>query len=490
MSNLIVVNNPRDWKFQVPGVELVSAKAYLTENVYSSMRQARVFNLCKSYRYQSIGYYVSLLAAARGHKPLPNISTIQDLKSQTLMRFVDDDLDELIQKSLKPILSESFTLSIYFGKNMAKKYDRLALHLYNLFPAPLLKADFVKNKETWHLQDIDPVSTGEIPQEHTSFLVDVATEHFAGKGVSTIKRKAQPYDLAILWDCNETDSPSNEKAIKRFVAAGQSLGFNTEVIGRDDFGSLAEFDALFIRETTNVNHHTYRFARRAKAEGLVVVDDPESILKCSNKVYLAELLDHYNIATPKTCILHKDNLEAVLSEIAVPCVLKQPDSAFSQGVLRVDTNEQFMVEANRLLSKSDLVVVQEYMPTDFDWRVGIFDGKPLFVCKYFMARNHWQVIKRDTAGKKFEGGFETLPVELAPRQVVRTALKAAELIGNGLYGVDIKQIGKSCFVMEVNDNPNVDAGIEDLVVKNALYEKIMEVFLKRIISKNGAGMYY
>jgi glutathione synthase/RimK-type ligase-like ATP-grasp enzyme len=149
-----------------------------------------------------------------------------------------------------------------------------------------------------------------------------------------------------------------------------------------------------------------------------------------------------------------------------------------------------MVEANRLLSKSDLVVVQEYMPTDFDWRVGIFDGKPLFVCKYFMARNHWQVIKRDTAGKKFEGGFETLPVELAPRQVVRTALKAAELIGNGLYGVDIKQIGKSCFVMEVNDNPNVDAGIEDLVVKNALYEKIMEVFLKRIISKNGAGMYY
>jgi glutathione synthase/RimK-type ligase-like ATP-grasp enzyme len=406
------------------------------------------------------------------------------------MRFVDDDLDELIQKSLKPLLSEAFTLSIYFGKNMAKKYDRLALHLYNLFPAPLLKADFVKNKETWHLQDIDPVSTGEIPKEHTNFLVEVATEHFAGKGVSKIKRKSQPYDLAILWDPVEVESPSNEKAIKRFVSAGESLGFNTEIIGRDDFGSLAEFDALFIRETTSVNHHTYRFARRAEAEGLVVVDDPESILKCSNKVYLAELLDHYNIATPKTCILHKDNMDAVLTEIAVPCVLKQPDSAFSAGVLRVDTNDQFEVEANRLLTKSDLVVVQEYMPTDFDWRVGIFDGKPLFVCKYFMARNHWQVIKRDTAGKKLEGGFETLPVELAPRHVVRTALKAAELIGNGLYGVDIKQIGKACYIMEINDNPNVDAGIEDLVVKNALYERIMEVFLKRIISKNGVGMYY
>jgi glutathione synthase/RimK-type ligase-like ATP-grasp enzyme len=490
MMNLIVVNNPKDWTFEIPGVECVSAKAYLTEDHYSRMRLARVFNLSKSYRYQSIGYYVSLLAAARGHKPLPSITTIQDLKSQTQMRFADDDLDELIQKSLATIQSETFILSVYFGKNFAKKYDRLALHLYNLYPAPLLRATFVKSKEIWHLRDIDPVSTGEIPLDHHKFLIEVATEHFAGKGVGTIKRKAQPYDLAILWDPLEAEGPSNEKAIKKFVAAGESLGFNTEIIGRDDFGSIAEFDALFIRETTSVNHHTYRFARRAKTEGLVVVDDPESILKCSNKVYLAELLDHYNIPTPKTCILHKDNPDSVLDEIGVPCVLKQPDSAFSQGVIRVDTKEQFETESNRLLLKSDLVVVQEYTPTEFDWRVGVFDGKPLFVCKYFMARNHWQIIKRDTEGNKREGGFETLPVELAPRQVVRTALKASALIGDGLYGVDIKQIGKACYVMEINDNPNVDYGIEDLVYKNALYERIMEVFLKKIINKNGAGFYY
>jgi glutathione synthase/RimK-type ligase-like ATP-grasp enzyme len=490
MQNLIVVNNPRDWTFLVPGVECVAARAYLTDSKYSEMRQVKVFNLCKSYRYQSIGYYVSLLAAARGHKPSPNITTIQDLKSQTLIRIVDDDLDELIQKSLGSLQSDVFTVSIYFGKNIAKKYDKLALHLYNLFPAPLLRADFVRSKDCWHLQDIDPVSTGEIPPEHHDFLIDVATEHFAGKGVGIIKKKSHPYDLAILWDPKEEEGPSNEKAIKKFITAGHALGFNSEIISRDDFGSIAEFDALFIRETTNVNHHTYRFARRAKAEGLVVVDDPESILKCSNKVYLAELLQHHNIATPKSSIVHKDNMESTLEEVGVPCVLKKPDSAFSQGVVRVDTSEEFITEASRLLTKSDLVVVQEYVPTDFDWRVGIFDNKPLFVCKYFMARNHWQVIKRDTRGNKTEGGFETLPVELAPRQVVRTALKAAELIGNGLYGVDIKQIGKSCYVIEINDNPNIDAGIEDLVVKGALYERIMEVFMKRIMSRNGSTMYY
>ena len=137
MPNLIVVNNPKNWTFEIPGVELVSAKSYLSEEHYSQMRQVRIFNLCKSYRYQSIGYYVSLLASARGHKPLPNITTIQDMKSQTLIRFVDDDLDELIQKNLSVIEEDSYNMSIYFGRSVNRQFDRLALHLYNLFPAPL-----------------------------------------------------------------------------------------------------------------------------------------------------------------------------------------------------------------------------------------------------------------------------------------------------------------------------------------------------------------
>lgn len=485
MPNLIVVNNPKDWTFKIPGVELVSARSYLSDETYSQMRQVRVFNLCKSYRYQSIGYYVSLLASARGHKPLPNITTIQDLKSQTFTRFVDEDLDEMIQKSLGSIESDKYTLSIYFGRSVCKQHDRLALHLYNLFPAPLLKAEFVKAQDGWHLHDIDPVSAGEIPQAHYQFLIDVASGHFAGRVVSTLKRKTLRYDLAILWDPNEKEGPSNEKAIKRFISAGEKLGLNVELISRDDYGRLAEYDALFIRETTSVNHHTYRFARRAEAEGLVVIDNPVSILRCANKVYMAELLDCHSLPTPKTFIVHKDNMGECLKEIGVPCVLKQPDSAFSQGVIKTETEEQFMAEANRMLSRSDLIVVQEYLPTEFDWRVGICDRKPIFVCKYFMARNHWQVVKRD-GGRKLEGGFETLPVELAPYQVIRLALKTANLIGDGLYGVDIKQVEKKFYIMEINDNPNIDAGIEDLVAKQNLYERIMEVFLKRILtSKNG-----
>ncbi len=111
------------------------------------------------------------------------------------------------------------------------------------------------------------------------------------------------------------------------------------MIGRDDYARLAEFDALFIRETTNVSHHTYRFARRAAIEGLVVMDDPESILKCSNKVYLAELLGRHKVPVPRTLVVHKDNISLVGEELGFPCILKQPDAAFSQGVVKIENED-------------------------------------------------------------------------------------------------------------------------------------------------------
>jgi glutathione synthase/RimK-type ligase-like ATP-grasp enzyme len=127
-----------------------------------------------------------------------------------------------------------------------------------------------------------------------------------------------------------------------------------------------------------------------------------------------------------------------------------------------------------------LVVAQEYIPTDYDWRVGIINREPLYVCRYYMARGHWQILKHEHNGETVTGRADTMSVEAAPRKVVQTALKAANLVGDGLYGVDLKQVGDKCYVIEINDNPSIDSGVEDRVIKDELYERIMRVFLKRI----------
>lgn len=480
MRKIVVVDHPKDWDEAIEDTEVVEAQAYLTSDAYTDLKNARVFNLCRSYRYQSAGYYVSLLAEARGHKAIPSVTTMQDLKSPTIVRAITVEIEDLMQKSLNGLRSKSFTLSIYFGQNVAQKYERLCKALHDHFQAPLLRAQFVR-KEQWVLQSISAIPIHEVPDHHSRYLKRFAKAYFARHRFSGARISRKIYDLAILVDPQEKAPPSNQKAIQHFMEAAEGMGFYTELITKDDYRRLPEFDALFIRETTAVNHHTYRFARRAYADGLVVIDDPTSILRCTNKVYLAELLTKAKVPIPKTMIIHKDNRHEVEAELGLPCVLKQPDSSFSQGVVKARNPEELKQQLEQMLGDSELIIGQEYTPTDFDWRIGVLDKQPLYACKYFMAKGHWQIYNWNGKKKQDEeGADEVVPFEQVPFQVLHTALKAANLIGDGLYGVDLKEIDGKAYVIEVNDNPSIDAGCEDKILKKELYTSIIKSIKRRI----------
>ena len=483
MSTLIVVDHPEEWPLELAAAEVVSADTYLRDERLAALRQARVYNLCDSYEYQTAGYYVSLLAAARGHRTMPGVATIQDVKSRSLLR-ADDELEGIVERSLHMIKSKRFVLSIYFGCNVAERHGDLSRALFNLFPMPLMRATFAKSSTTnlWRLRSITPIPVGDIPASHRAFLRKTIENHFARRGPAGRAGRSVQYehDLAILTNDAERSPPSNREALRRFERAARANGFDVEFLNRDDYGRIAEFDALFIRETTAVNHHTYRVASRARAEELVVVDDPESIIRCGNKVYLVELAKRLELAIPPTMVVgSRTRTGDVVRELGLPCVLKQPDSAFSQGVFRADTREALAAGLERLLSRSDLVVVQSFMPTEFDWRVGVFDGQPLFVCRYFMADGHWQIYHHGEK-RTAEGETETIAVEDAPREVIELALKTANAIGEGFYGVDIKTVGGRHVLMEVNDNPNVDRGVEDAILGDELYDRIMKVMRARV----------
>ena len=480
MKILLIVQNVKKWPLTISGVEVVSARKYITEPVFSRLTGARVFNLTRVQRYQGLGYYVSLLAEARGHKPVPSITTLRDLQTPAMVRTASAEVQEQLDRGLAQIKGDRFTLSIYFGRNTAKRYDRLCKALFNLFHAPLLRAELARNKGAWQLQNINAISISEIPESHHSFVRQTAEQYLSKGGYRSRRKQEYRYAMAILHKENDPMSPSNERALNRFVKAGQKFGIDVELITKDDFGRLREFDALFIRETTTVNDHTFRFARLAEAEGLVVIDDPQSIIKCANKVYLAEMMAHQRVSTPHTMIVHKDNVDLIVHELGLPCVLKQPDSAFSTGVKKVTTRQELEHEAQAMLDKSELIIAQEFLPTEFDWRIGVLDGKALFACRYYMAPNHWQIVHHKASGRREEGRADTLPVETAPSEVVRLALRTAQATGNGLYGVDIKQVNHRCYVMEINDNPNIDAGIEDEILKEKLYHIVMKTFLRRI----------
>ncbi len=477
MKAILVVDQPKDWQGILANIKIVSSQDYFTSPRYQ-YRSFKVFNLCKSYQYQSAGYYVSLLAAARGQKVIPTVSTILDMKSRDLLKLRSKELDTLIQRNLKDLQSEQFELSIYFGRNVAKKYEKLSFELHKNFNAPLLRASFRK-KDKWQLNHIHPISLTDVPASHFDLLAEYAGQYFE-KRLTTSRTKTARFDLAILVNPDEEHPPSNARALQNFETAARKLEIDVEFLTKDDYHRISEFDGLFIRETTAVNHHTYKFAHKAQSLGLAVIDDPLSILRCTNKVYLAELFLRNKIPAPKTSFIYRKHVSSQIKRIELPAVLKVPDSAFSRGVVKVQTQDELKLRLDEMLEDSDIALAQEYLPTSFDWRVGILDGQPLYACKYFMARNHWQIYRQKESGKSECGNAETFNISDVPKHVVDLAVRASNLIGQGLYGVDIKEVDSRAYVIEVNDNPSIDASVEDEILGSALYDYVMRSLMHRM----------
>lgn len=480
MKKYIVVNQPEKWKFTIENITIISSQEYLTNPKYFLVKKARIFNLCKDYSYQSKGYYVSLLAEARGHLPIPTVKNLVDLKNMKFVRLISDEFDDEIQQSLKTIKSQEFTLSIYFGQNVAQKYKEVSSLFYKHFQVPFLRVKFNFNTK-WNIQSVKVIAESEIPDEHMSSVHEFANQYFSKKRYDTPKVLNSDFDLAILVNPNDPAPPSNPKALKRFVEIAEKMNIYAEIIYPKDLPRLRSFDALFIRQSTEVNNEAYAFAREAQQEGIAIIDYPDAILKCCNKVFMAEALENANINTPKTIIVHKENRNSVLKHIGLPCVLKAPDSTFSFGVKKAKTEEEYHTLVNSMLKESDLIIAQAFCPSDYDWRIGIIDYKPFFACKYYMAKGHWQIYNWNASKKDDQdGNADCLPIEKVPKKVLSMALKSSKLMGKGLYGIDIKVIDNVPMVIEINDNPNIDFGVEDRYYGDAVYMDILNAFKTRL----------
>jgi hypothetical protein len=210
MKPLLVVDAPKRWPLEIPGTELVSSYAYLSDPSLSEGAGRKVFNLCRSFKYQAAGYYVSLLAEARGHRPLPSVTAIQDLRLAPVLKLVSQDLDDLIQANLRRIKSDRFELSIYFGHNLAAGHDRLALAIFNAFPAPLLRAKF-ERIGGWKLTAVRVIGLGDVPDSHRGFVVEQAERYL--RRVPRRGKAATPtrFDVAILQDPDDPMPPSNSR---------------------------------------------------------------------------------------------------------------------------------------------------------------------------------------------------------------------------------------------------------------------------------------
>lgn len=485
---LIVVDNPQDWTAYQASENVINVQSYFAQSESDKYSRTQVINLCRSYKYLTNGYYCSLLAEARNHKVIPSVRSINDLSNKSLYSLDIENLNQLLEKVFEDRQHDDDTLSIkfFFGDTNIPGLESLGRQIFELFPCPILLVT-LKRRGRWAIESIRPGAINTLEDEEEDQFVAALEEFNKAVWRKPKSPKKYRYDLAILIDPDEKMPPSDKPALKKFISVGKQLGIDVELITKKDYIRLAEYDALFIRETTAIDNHTYRFAKRAEMEGMVVFDDPQSILRCTNKIYLADLLKTNGIPTPKTLIVSKDeqkhDMNHVMEALGFPMVLKIPDGSFSRGVIKVENEAEFKNHCTELFKQSALVLAQEFTFTDYDWRIGMLNKRPIFACKYFMSKGHWQIYKHSDSGGVVSGAFQTIPVYETPKHILDIATRAANLIGDGLYGVDVKQIGDKGIVIEVNDNPNIDSGVEALFLQDDLYRILLEEIIRRLERK-------
>jgi glutathione synthase/RimK-type ligase-like ATP-grasp enzyme len=270
--------------------------------------------------------------------------------------------------------------------------------------------------------------------------------------------------LAIFTERYTIRSAVELTALTNFRLAAFELGHELDFVFKNELKYLAQYDGVLIRSLTDPLNTSYVVARWAEMLGKRVLDTSEAIRVCCDKVNMYGRLQKANVPLPETRFLDEKAVTtaeaaALFEQLGAPLVLKAPNSSFSAYVDKATTPEEFVRVGKRFLRRADRIVVQQYLPSAFDWRVITLHGKVLAVVEYRFAVDRWKVMQRGVEGEA--AVTRGIPRDEAPKKLLDVALAASNAISNSLHGVDLKEIDGEFYVIEVNDNPTIAATEED-----------------------------
>jgi len=278
-------------------------------------------------------------------------------------------------------------------------------------------------------------------------------------------------------------------ALMKLGQVAHMQGHRLDFLFRADMYKIPQYDAIFIRALTDPLNSSYIASCLAEMNGLRVIDDSKSIIVCCDKVNMYRHLKLAGVPIPETIFLTEDDLNLnrafeLLENLGSPLVLKAPNSSFSLYVERAYTAEEVVRIGKKYLRRADLIVAQKFVQSEFDWRVGVLAGEPLYVCQYLFPKKRWKIHNYAADGKEICGNVKAFELNKVPANLLDTAVAAGNAIGKGLYGVDLKQIGDEFVVIEVNDNPTIAEDEEDQKAPH-IYERLIHYLVG---NGNGHGL--
>ena len=264
--------------------------------------------------------------------------------------------------------------------------------------------------------------------------------------------------LDFSFDCSDMEDKTYnvEKLTKKYISDSEFSSLD----------NIHFFDGCLFNNTTKLDEYSLVFVGLVNSygadtdayENFLLVEqyckEKDISLLCygqprytSNKYKQLQVLSENNVSIPKTytCTGLSCNVDFVSANYDYPIVLKPAHGSQGRGVTIVKSETELKRVAGKL--KNDILLIQEFIPNDCDYRVFFIDNKNVFTVKRSSAdagefRNN---ISLGGTGKRVALGFEEMNI----------AKRAHDSMGFYTSGVDLvqnKDTGE-WYVLEVNQAP-------------------------------------
>ncbi|MGF3522346.1 MAG: ATP-grasp domain-containing protein, partial [Candidatus Bathyarchaeia archaeon] len=166
--------------------------------------------------------------------------------------------------------------------------------------------------------------------------------------------------IACFVEKYNFSDPREGAALQNFKCAAEKSGNEFHFLFRENIEDIPKYNSVFIRATTDPLFTAYVVSKTAWELGLKVVDDPESITVCANKIHQYALFEKFNVPRIPTVFLNREELHhreisRIFRELGKPVVIKAPYTSFSRYVEKAACETSFREVAKRFFKKSDVL---------------------------------------------------------------------------------------------------------------------------------------
>ena len=237
---------------------------------------------------------------------------------------------------------------------------------------------------------------------------------------------------------------------------------------------LSEYDAVIPRIGASITFYGLAVLRQFEQMGVYTINPARAIARSRDKLHSMQILSRRNIGIPHTAFVKRadDVLPAIERIGGAPVIIKLLEGTQGVGVILADTVKVAQAIIETLQSTKHNVLIQKF----------VAESKGKDIRAFVVGDRVVAAMRRQAVGDEFRSnvhrGGQATSVTLT-KEYETTAVRAAQIMGLDMAGVDMLEGKDGPQIMEVNSSPGLEGieGASKIDVAGAIIDELQQQVL-------------